>query len=323
MLAFLHVDVHAAWKRIFLGGLSVFAFDVNLAQALADFAVAHNSVDFADDGRILRLARFEEFDDARQTAGDVLGLGGFPRNLRKNVARLHIVAVLNHQVGARRHQVLFLDLARVVADQDGRLVLFIARRQCHNVLRQTGNFVHLLFDGQAGAQIVEFHRTARFRQNRERERIPFRQCLAVGHAFAFGHAQTCAIYNVIAFFFAALFVNDGDQAGTVHGNGSAAAALNIFEVHELHDTVVANFERGALAHARRGSANVERTHRKLRAGFADGLRGNHTNRFAEFHHAARCKVAAVAQRANTAARFAGKHRANSDSFDARGLHGIG
>src|SRR5207248_3632232 len=39
-LAFLHVDVHTARQRIFLGGFSVFAFDENLAQALADFTVA-------------------------------------------------------------------------------------------------------------------------------------------------------------------------------------------------------------------------------------------------------------------------------------------
>ena len=68
---------------------------------------------------------------------------------------------------------------------------------------------------------------------------------------------------------------------------------------------------------------MERTHRKLCAGFTDGLRGNHANRFAEFHHTARCEVAAVAQRANTAAGFAGEHGANSHPFDARGLHGIG
>ena len=111
VLAFLHVDVHAAGDGVFLLRLAVFAFDVDLAQALADFAVLHHAVDFADDGGILGLARFEQFDDARQTAGDVLGLGGFARNLREHVARLHLVAVRDHQVRARRHQVL---LARCV-----------------------------------------------------------------------------------------------------------------------------------------------------------------------------------------------------------------
>src|SRR5439155_334780 len=98
----------------------------------------------------------------------------------------------------------------------------------------------------------------------------------------------------IRYFFTALFVNDGDQAGTVHGNGSAAAALNVLEVHELHDTVVANFQSGTFANARRGSTDVEGTHRKLRAGFADGLRGDDADRFAEFDHAARREVAAIA-----------------------------
>ena len=85
-LAFLHVDVHAAEDGVFLLRSAVFAFDVNLAHALADFAVLHDAVDFADDGGVARLAGFEELDDARQTAGDVLGLGGLARNLREHVA---------------------------------------------------------------------------------------------------------------------------------------------------------------------------------------------------------------------------------------------
>ena len=43
---------------------------------------------FADDGRVLRLAGFEEFGHARQTAGDVLGLRRFAGDLRDRVAGL-------------------------------------------------------------------------------------------------------------------------------------------------------------------------------------------------------------------------------------------
>ena len=104
VFAFLHVDVHAARDRIFLDGLrdalAVFAFDVNLALALDDFAVFHHAVNFADDRGILRLARFEQFHDARQTSGDVLGLGRLARDLREHVAGLHLVAVHHHQVSA-------------------------------------------------------------------------------------------------------------------------------------------------------------------------------------------------------------------------------
>ncbi len=104
VFAFLYVDVHAARDRIFFDGLrdalTILALDVNLALALDDFAVFHHSVDFADDRGILRLARFEEFHDARQTAGDVLGLRRLARDLREHVARLHLVAIHHHQVSA-------------------------------------------------------------------------------------------------------------------------------------------------------------------------------------------------------------------------------
>ena len=124
VLAFLHVDVHAARDGVFLTRAAIFALDVDLALALGDFAVLHDAVDFADDRGIARLARFEQFDDARQTAGDVLGLGGFARNLRQHVTGLHFVAIDHHQVGARRHQVLLLGAAAGIADQNRRAGAF-------------------------------------------------------------------------------------------------------------------------------------------------------------------------------------------------------
>ncbi len=106
VLAFLHVDVYAAWNRVFLDGTAIFALDVNPALTLDDFAVFHHAIDFADDSRIFRLARFEELDHARQTAGDVFRFGGFARDLREHVSRLHFISIRDHQVSARRHEVL-------------------------------------------------------------------------------------------------------------------------------------------------------------------------------------------------------------------------
>ena len=104
-LALLNVDVDAARQRVF-ALLAVVAGHVDLALALADFAVLHHAVDFRDDGRLTRLARFEQLDHARQTAGDVLGLGGFARDLGQHVAGVDLVAIVHHQVGMRRHEVL-------------------------------------------------------------------------------------------------------------------------------------------------------------------------------------------------------------------------
>jgi len=46
----------------------------------------------------LRVSK--EFNHARKTARDVLGLRGFTRDLREHVAAWTCVAILHHQVGA-------------------------------------------------------------------------------------------------------------------------------------------------------------------------------------------------------------------------------
>ena len=85
---------------------AVVAHHVDLALALADFAVLHRAVDLGDDGRLARLARFEQFHHARQTAGDVLGLRRLTRDLGQHVAGVDVLPVAHHHVGVGRHEVL-------------------------------------------------------------------------------------------------------------------------------------------------------------------------------------------------------------------------
>ena len=65
---------------------------------------------------------------------------------------------------------------------------------------------------------------------------------------------------------------------------------------------------------------VERTHRELRAGLADRLRGDDADRFADLDHLAGGQVAAVAAAADAAPRLAGEHRADLHLLDARFLN---
>ncbi len=323
VVAFLNVDVHAARDGVFLGGLAIVAFDVNLAHALGNIAVLDRAVDFADDSGVLGFAGLEEFDNARQTAGDVLGLGGFARNLRKHVTSLNLIAILDHQVGARGHEVLFADLAGRIANQNCRLMFFIAGRQSNHVLRKAGHFVHLLFNRQARPQVIKLHRTGGFGQDREGERVPFSKNLPVGNVFPVLTAEARAVNHVVALLLAVLFIDDSDQSSAVHGDGGAATTLDVLEVHELYDAVVARFERGAFGNAGGRSADMERAHGELRAGFANRLRGNDADGLAQFDHAPGGEVAPVAQRANAAAGFAGEHGTNAHAFDTRALHLVG
>src|SRR2546430_7769845 len=66
-----------------------------------------------------RSARFEQLDDARQTAGDVLRLRRSTRNLGENVAGVNVLAVVHHEVCAGREEVLLL-LAALATRLDDR-----------------------------------------------------------------------------------------------------------------------------------------------------------------------------------------------------------
>ncbi len=91
-VAFLDVHVHAARQRV-LPRFRPFVRDhENLAHALHDAAVTHDAVDFRDDRGFARLPGLEQLDDARQTAGDVLGLRRLARNLREDVAGTRVMS---------------------------------------------------------------------------------------------------------------------------------------------------------------------------------------------------------------------------------------
>ena len=77
--------------------LAVVRGDVNLALTLGHFAELHHAIDLADDCGFSRLAGFEQLDHARQTTGDVLGPGGFTRDLGQYIARKDLVPILNQR----------------------------------------------------------------------------------------------------------------------------------------------------------------------------------------------------------------------------------
>src|SRR5581483_3581298 len=106
----------------------------------------------------------------------------------------------------------------------------------------------------------------------------------------------------------------------VHGNQVAALGTDGDEVLEPNDAGVLGIDTRLLADSRRRTTDVKGTHGELRAGLADGLRGDDAGGFAEFDQAAGSEVASVAQGADTALGFAGEHRANLDALHAGGLN---
>jgi hypothetical protein len=90
-VAFGHRDVLALGHHV-LDGLQrlVDGFDRDPALVLVVAPELHVAVDLGDDRVVLGTARLEQFRHARQTAGDVLGLGPFARDPRHHVAGLHL-----------------------------------------------------------------------------------------------------------------------------------------------------------------------------------------------------------------------------------------
>jgi hypothetical protein len=141
-----------------------------------DFAVLHDTVDLGDHRGFARFASFEQFHHARQTAGDVLGLGRGARDLGQHVAGVNFVAIRHHQVGVHRHEIaLLFRLGAALRPHLNRgNALFVGRIR-HHPLRAAGDFIHLLLHGDGFLQILEVHHAADFGQDRERVRIPFEQ----------------------------------------------------------------------------------------------------------------------------------------------------
>ena len=289
---------------------------VDLALTLGDFAVLDDAIDFADDRGLARLARLEQFDHARQTAGDVLGLGGFARDLGQHVAGVDRVAVLHHQVGVRRHQVA---LAGLAFDHDRRLALLV-RRIRHHVTRQAGDFVHLLVQRDAFLQVLEMHRAADFGEDGEGVGIPLEQDLALLDRIAVVDLELGAVNHRVAFALAALLVDHGNRSLAVHDHQIARLRLDRLHADELHEAVVFGVLRRLLGDSRRRAADVEGTHGELRAGFADGLRRDDAHRLAAFDQPSGRQVAAVAHDANAALRFAGQHRTDLHPLDTGRLN---
>ena len=140
-IAFLHVDVRTAWNVI-LALFTIVAGNDQFAFALGNRTQRNRAVDFRHDRGFRRPACFKQLDDARQTAGDVLGLRCFARNLRNDVAGLHVFAVDHHQIRPHRHLVSLQNLVAGVANFQTRLLLLVGR-VFHNHARLTGYFVDL------------------------------------------------------------------------------------------------------------------------------------------------------------------------------------
>src|SRR5438105_403459 len=192
-LALLHVDVHGTRDAVLVAS-PFFGLDDDAAHAFDDRTVMDDAVDFGDDRLVAGMARFEQLDDAGETAGDVFRLRRGARNLGENFARIDFLSVVNHEVGAGREEVLLL-LAAFAAglDDDRRRALLRGRGFDDDHLREAGDFVGLLADVLTFDDVLERDLAADFGEHRRGERIPLDERLAGFDVLSVADAQSGAV----------------------------------------------------------------------------------------------------------------------------------
>ena len=180
-------------------GVAVIGHDHDPPLGLVVLAELHPAGDIGDDRVVLRLPRLEQLGHPRQAAGDVAGLGRFPRDAGEHVAGMHRLAVLDVEDGVDREEVLRLapvgqrdDLAALVSESHARLEIAAARLLApvdHHLVGDPGPLVHHLAEGEALHHVGEAHRARALGNQRQRERIPRRDGVPALDGLALGHVE--------------------------------------------------------------------------------------------------------------------------------------
>src|SRR6266699_7271731 len=193
--------------------------------ALGVLSEGHRSRDLGEQPCILGRARLEELRHARQTAGDVAGLGGLLRNAREHLAHLHLLAVPHGDARA--------DLERdgdgMVGARDANLLArfvqqFHLRAQAlarggaalgidHDERREARHLVDLLGDGDAFLDVLEAHEAAVLGDNRAGVRVPRGERLPRLDWLAVGRQKRRPVWHLVALALATVVVGDEHFAG--------------------------------------------------------------------------------------------------------------
>ena len=308
--------------------LAVRSLDDQALLALGVLAEAHHARTLGQDRRILGLARLEQVGHARQTTGDVAGLGCFLRDLGDHVAHAHGRAILQVDDRARRQQVLRRQVgardvevvAVLVDDAHDRAQVLALRATTLGIgdlaRGQAGQLVGLLDDGDAVDEVHEADETGHFRDDRVVVRIPVGDRLAGLDLGRVLDGDGRAVGQLVALALAAVAVEHRQFARARHHRQVAAGVLHRLEVVELDRAGGLDRDVVDRRRTRSRAADVERTHRQLRAGLADRLRGHHAHGLAEVDQVATAQVAAVAVGADAEAAFAGDGRAHLERLHA-------
>ena len=158
-------------------------------------------------------------------------------------------------------------------------------------------------------------------QNRPGIRIPFRDALAALDHVAFVDVHARAVLDAVGRTLGAVGIGDRNHHVADHRDQVTFAVLGDRLVLDRDLAVEIRLDERLLVDLRR-AADVEGTHRQLRAGLADRLRRDDADRFAVVDRRAAGEIAAVALAADAVDEFAGQRRADLHFLDAGLLDGV-
>jgi hypothetical protein len=149
--------------------------------------------------------------------------------------------------------------------------------------------------------------------------IPLDEGLALLDLLVISNGDDRTDHDVVRFELATVFSEDRERTGLVQDDVAAVLELHEAEIVVTNNTLMLGFDLRLLEHTLGGSTDVERTHRELRAGLADRLRGDDTHSFAELDETAGREIATVTCDTNAVLALASEHRADLDFLHARAI----
>ncbi len=266
-------EVAGVHAKVLAVGDEVLAFDAGLAadddRPLAAAFLAEEldgAVDLGDDGGVLGLAGLEDLRDAGQTAGDVLRAGHLARRLGQQRAGGDLLSLVDLDVGLFGQVVEVEDLAAGVFEHDLRV--------------QVALVLHDEAADGAGGVLLDAHRlalddvlvadlAAHLGEDRDGVRVPFAEDAAGLDFLVLLDQQVGTGGHLVFLQLASLGVQEEDFAVAGEDDVLAGVVAHDLEAGELDDARPLGADLALFDGAGRGAADVERSHRELRARLAD------------------------------------------------------
>src|SRR6478736_8772630 len=320
-VAGLHDDVLAVRDQVFLFAAGFLVADDELALAADGTLERNDTLDAGHLGGFLRAAGFEQLGHARETTGDVLGHGRLARRLGEQGARLDDVAFGDGHLGTGRDGVSGDRLAVIVANFDLRVEVFLVLDD--HGRDAAGGFVEFALHGHTRDHVLEVERAGLLGENRDVVRIPLGDRLALGNLVRVSHGEEGADHNRVGLELAIVLVEDLDGTGLVEDDVEAFRGLYHAEAAVLHDTGIAHLDLGVLGTRGGDAADVEGTHRKLRARLADRLGGDDADGVTDLRDLVGRGIDAVGLGVDALLARGGERREHLDALDAGVVDALG